>query len=118
MIEIKEVCKTFCNGKIEALGGVSVNISSNKIIGIIGPDGAGKTTLLRIVAGILTPSSGHITIDKTEIDIYGRKTPGSLSLHELSKMISYMPQKFGLYENLSVIENLELYAKLHGIRGD
>jgi ABC-2 type transport system ATP-binding protein len=117
MIEISKISKTFCDGRIMALDEVSLQIPSNKIVGLIGPDGAGKTTLLRIVAGILTPSSGHISINGRDVDTYENGDSGAMSIHELSTMISYMPQKFGLYEDLSVIENLELYAQLHGIHG-
>jgi ABC-2 type transport system ATP-binding protein len=118
MIEISKISKTFCDGKITALDDVSMLIPGNKIVGIIGPDGAGKTTLLRIMAGILTPSSGRILIDGRDVDIYESGSSGMISIRELSRMISYMPQKFGLYEDLSVIENLELYAQLHGIHGE
>ncbi|MDR2459002.1 MAG: ATP-binding cassette domain-containing protein [Holosporales bacterium] len=118
MIEISKISKTFCDGKITALDEVSLQIPNNKIVGIIGPDGAGKTTLLRIMAGILTPSSGCISIDGRNIDIYESGDSSMISIHTLSQMISYMPQRFGLYEDLSVIENLELYAQLHGIHGE
>lgn len=118
MIEIKNLTKTFNKGTLKALNNVSCNIESNKIIGFIGPDGAGKTTLLRIAAGILTPDSGEIFIDSKPLDIYEKKEKDSISLQELHEMISYMPQKFGLYEDLTVMENLELYAQLQNLQGD
>ncbi|MDR0942014.1 MAG: ATP-binding cassette domain-containing protein [Holosporales bacterium] len=123
MIEIKNLTKTFGKGKITALKDVSCNIYSDKIVGFIGPDGSGKTTLLRIMAGILTPDSGEILINGKPLDIYekhihGKHNKDSLSIRELHQTISYMPQKFGLYEELSVIENLELYAKLQGLKGE
>lgn len=118
MIEIKNLTKTFNKGTLKALNNVSCTIESNKIIGFIGPDGAGKTTLLRIAAGILTPDSGEIFIDSKPLDIYEKKEKDSISLQELHEMISYMPQKFGLYEDLTVMENLELYAQLQNLQGD
>jgi len=118
MIEIKNLTKTFNKGTLKALDNVSCNIESNKIIGFIGPDGAGKTTLLRIAAGILTPNSGEILINDKPLDIYEKNDKDSISLQELHEMISYMPQKFGLYEDLTVMENLELYAQLQNLQGD
>lgn len=118
MIEIKNLTKIFNKGTLKALDNVSCNIESNKIIGFIGPDGAGKTTLLRIAAGILTPNSGEILINDKPLDIYEKNDKDSISLQELHEMISYMPQKFGLYEDLTVMENLELYAQLQNLQGD
>ena len=119
MIEIRNLTKEFNKGSITALSSISCNIESNKIIGFIGPDGSGKTTLLRIIAGIMTPTSGEIVIDGKTLDIYEKhkNDPSFMSLSELHNSTSYMPQKFGLYEDLSVIENLELYAKLRNISG-
>ncbi len=117
MIEIKHLTKRFNNGGITALDDVSCQIESNKITGFIGPDGAGKTTLLRMLAGILTPNSGEVIIGDKPLDIYERGNSDFLSIHELQKMTSYMPQKFGLYEDLTVMENLELYAQLQRLEG-
>ncbi len=118
MIEIKNLTKSFNKGTLKALDNVSCNIESNKIIGFIGPDGAGKTTLLRIAAGILTPDSGKIFINNKTLDIYEKNEKGSISIQELHEMLSYMPQKFGLYEDLTIMENLELYAQLQNLQGD
>lgn len=74
---------------------------------LVGADGAGKTTLLRIAAGILQPSAGHVLVFGEEL--YGKK------LAHLQKQCGYMPQKFGLYEDLSVAENFKLYADLFGL---
>ncbi|MDR3224218.1 MAG: ATP-binding cassette domain-containing protein [Holosporales bacterium] len=113
MIKIRGLSKTFNKGNLRALDNVSCDIGSNKIVGFIGPDGAGKTTLLRIVAGILIPDSGNIFVDNIPLDLYEENRRDAISIAELHRMISYMPQKFGQYEDLSVIENLELYARLH-----
>ncbi|MDR2074971.1 MAG: ATP-binding cassette domain-containing protein [Holosporales bacterium] len=106
MIRIQNISKTFNRGTIKALDDVFFTIKRNTMVGIIGPDGSGKTTLLRIIAGILIMDSGNI-------NYFGNS---NMPISELHKNMSYMPQKFGLYEELSVIENLNLYAKLQGVK--
>ena len=103
-VEIKKLIKTF--GKITALDNLSLNIEKGKITGLIGADGAGKTTLLRTIIGLLIP-------DKGDISTLGFNPVTQKD--ELTPLIGYMPQKFGLYEDLTVIENLMLYADLKGI---
>ncbi len=78
------------------------------ITGLVGPDGAGKTTLMRLMAGLLASSAGSIEVNGLD--------PVSQAA-ELREFIGYMPQKFGLYEDLSVRENLELHADLRGVVG-
>lgn len=93
-------------GDNTAISDISVSLEEGKIIGLVGPDGAGKTTFIRLLLGLLLPTSGSIKVlglnPATDVD-------------ELHKYIGYMPQKFGLYEDLSVIENLNLYADLKNI---
>ena len=85
---------------------LSFTVQSGEIFGLVGPDGAGKSTTMRVLAGVLRPNSGRVTI--AGCDVIGEP--------ELAKQyISYMPQRFGLYEDLSVQENLDLYADLHGV---
>ncbi len=108
MIKINNISKTFNRGTLRALDNVSCTIPQNTMVGFIGPDGAGKTTLLRIVSGILDQDSGSISY-------FGQD---NLDVEKLHDIMSYMPQKFGLYEDLSVIENLNLYAKLQGLSGE
>ena len=103
-VEIKNLTKTF--GKVTALDNLSLNIEKGKITGLIGADGAGKTTLLRMIIGLLVPDKGEILT--LGFDPVTQK-------NELTPLIGYMPQKFGLYEDLTVIENLKLYADLKGI---
>ena len=108
LISCKALTKRFRNGReyITALDGVSMDIAPGKIVGLFGPDGAGKTTLLRILAGMLKPDSGTAMV------------MGFDSVKQAARIqssIGYMPQKFGLYENLSVMENLTLYAELHAV---
>ena len=103
-VEIKNLTKKF--GSTVAIDNLSLNIEKGKITGLIGADGAGKTTLLRTIIGLLLPNDGEIKVlgfnPVTEKD-------------ELNQHIGYMPQKFGLYEDLTVIENLRLYADLKGV---
>ena len=91
---------------IVALDDVSLSIGSGTLSALVGPDGAGKTTLLRLAAGLMKPDSGTLTV--LGIDV--AKDPQAVQ-----DRISYMPQRFGLYDDLSVQENLDLYADLHGV---
>jgi len=91
---------------IKALRDLSVAISFGKITGLIGPDGAGKTTLMRLAAGLLRPDAGAVTVLGLDVARQSLQVQAS---------IGYMPQRFGLYEDLTVHENLELYADLQGV---
>ncbi len=91
-----------------ALAALTGEIRSGHITGLVGPDGAGKTTLLRLIAGLMVPSSGSLT------------TLGRDPVHEAAALhceLGYMPQKFGLYEDLTVLENLTLHADLRDVTG-
>ncbi|XUY30600.1 ATP-binding cassette domain-containing protein (plasmid) [Agrobacterium sp. rho-8.1] len=90
----------------EAIDDVSLSVRAGELTAFVGPDGAGKTTLLRMMAGLLRPDDGSLHV--LGIDV--RADPQSVQ-----NRISYMPQRFGLYEDLSVQENLDLYADLHGV---
>jgi ABC-2 type transport system ATP-binding protein len=107
-LQVDRLSKTFqSNGRtIQALDNVSFRVRHGKVTGLIGPDSAGKTTLLRLAAGLLIPESGNITV-------LG-KNASTQSL-EVQSSIGYMPQHFGLYEDLTVQENLDLYADLQGV---
>jgi ABC-2 type transport system ATP-binding protein len=102
------VTKTYVSGDatITALNNVSISVQAGKICGLIGPDGAGKTSLMRLAAGLLKPDSGTITAPG--IDVVSAPL-------QMQSAIGYMPQRFGLYEDLSVQENLDLYADLQGV---
>lgn len=106
-VEIKNLIKTFDSST--AINDLSLNIEKGKITGLIGADGAGKTTLIRLVIGLMLPDSG-------EICTLGLNP--STQKAELNLKIGYMPQKFGLYEDLTVIENLRLYADLKNVPYD
>jgi ABC-2 type transport system ATP-binding protein len=107
-IEILSVSKTFLGMARPALDNITASLRPGIITGLVGPDGAGKTTLIRLMAGLFLPTQGTISI----LGFDTVKEPNSL--HEIT---GYMPQKFGLYEDLTVMENLEFYAKLHGLVG-
>lgn len=106
-VEIKNLIKTFDGSA--AIDDLSLEIEKGKITGLIGADGAGKTTLLRLVIGLLLADSG-------EIVTLGLNP--ATQKKELNPKIGYMPQKFGLYEDLTVIENLRLYADLKEVPHD
>ncbi|MDU1911672.1 ATP-binding cassette domain-containing protein [Fusobacterium sp.] len=94
------------NKKVEALTNINIEIPVGKLTALIGPDGAGKTTFMRLVCGLMMPSEGNITV----LGINTKENP-----QEIQNRISYMPQRFGLYEDLSIQENLNLYADLYGV---
>ena len=108
VVTIDGVSKHFLSGKrkIQALQDISVHIRKGMITGLIGPDGSGKTTLMRLLTGLLVPDTGRITV--FGMDPKGDATP-------VQSSIGYMPQRFGLYEDLTVLENLNLYADLQGV---
>jgi ABC-2 type transport system ATP-binding protein len=89
-----------------ALDGVSATVAPGMITGVVGPDGAGKTTLLRLLAGLLRPTAGRVTVFGYDMATDAAAAHGA---------IGYMPQRFGLYEDLSVAENLSLFADLHAL---
>jgi ABC-2 type transport system ATP-binding protein len=91
---------------VQALDGVSFDIGQGTLAALVGPDGAGKTTLLRLVAGLMLAEAGVLQV--LGIDV-------AADPQQVQTRIAYMPQKFGLYEDLSVLENLNLYADLHGV---
>jgi ABC-2 type transport system ATP-binding protein len=97
------VVKRFPKSPKPALDGVSIAIAPGKMTGLVGPDGAGKTTLIRILAGLIDPDGG-------KVEVLGR----AATAMDRSRL-GYMPQRFGLYEDLTVMENLRLYADLRGL---
>jgi ABC-2 type transport system ATP-binding protein len=92
---------------IRAVDALSFDVRAGEIFGLVGPDGAGKTTTLRILAGIMPPDGGKATVAGFDV----AKDPEAAK-HALS----YMPQRFGLYEDLTVDENIRFYADLFGVR--
>ncbi|OBW92251.1 multidrug ABC transporter ATP-binding protein [Gallibacterium genomosp. 3] len=109
IVVIDAVSKHFKGMDALALDQISARIYPGQMTGLVGPDGAGKTTLIRHLIGLMQPDSGSIQVDQFNVVTEAEQ------IHEIS---GYMPQKFGLYEDLTVIENLSLYADLRGITGD
>lgn len=107
-VSVNGLKKVFRAGKrrITALDGISLSAPAAHITGLIGPDGAGKTTLMRLIAGLLRPDAGRIQALGTDV----AREPA-----HVQASIGYMPQHFGLYEDLTVAENLVLYADLQGV---
>jgi ABC-2 type transport system ATP-binding protein len=107
-IQITNISKIFPGMEKPALDGITAHLNKGMITGLVGPDGAGKTTLIRLMAGLLQPTEGAISVLGLDTVRDAEK------LHDI---LGYMPQKFGLYEDLTVMENLNLYAALHGLEG-
>ena len=105
LIELQGLCKTFPKAKTSALKEITASIPAGEMIGLVGPDGSGKTTLIRLMAALLLPTQGTISIQ-------GKDTvKNSEDIHLLT---GYMPQRFGLYDELTVLQNLTLYFELQG----
>ncbi len=108
-LQARDLSKRFVRGKAEpvtALERVSFEAQHGALTALVGPDGAGKTTLLRLATGLLRADEGSLTVLGLDV---------ATQPQEIQNRISYMPQRFGLYEDLSVQENLDLYADLHGV---
>ncbi|CDH03747.1 ATP-binding cassette domain-containing protein [Xenorhabdus bovienii] len=105
-IILNGVEKTFPGLEVPAVSHLNAEIQGGSVTGLVGPDSAGKTTLIRMLAGLLKPDNGNIKIMGLD--------PIKDSV-EVRSELGYMPQKFGLYEDLTVLENLNLYAELRGV---
>jgi ABC-2 type transport system ATP-binding protein len=107
-LRLEDVRRSFHAGKrvVTALDGITASAARGAVTGLIGPDGAGKTTLMRLIAGLLRADAGRIEV--LGIDV--ARDPLAVQAR-----LGYMPQRFGLYEDLSVRENLDLYADLQGV---
>lgn len=111
LIDCRNVRKIFPDSAgvpFAAVDDVSFRLSAGEIVGLLGPDGAGKTTLIRLITGLMKPHGGSISVLNLDSVKKSRSIQAS---------IGYMPQKFGLYEDLTVRENMELYARMHGVYG-
>lgn len=107
MLVIKELEKTY--GKFKALNSLNLNINEGEIFGFIGPNGAGKSTTMKIISGLLLPDSGEVYVDEIDAIKNNRK---------LKEKIGYMPDFFGVYDNLKACEYLEFYGSIYGINGN
>ncbi|HDI32252.1 MAG TPA: ABC transporter ATP-binding protein, partial [Thermofilum sp.] len=99
-VKVKDLIKYF--GEFQALKGISFSVNEGEIYGLIGPNGAGKTTTFRIIAGLLTPSSGHVKV--LDYD------PGD---RRVKRFISYLPEDAGAYRNITGYEFLKMVAELY-----
>jgi ABC-2 type transport system ATP-binding protein len=106
-VQVNKVSMNF--GLVEAVRQVSFDVTQGTIFGLVGSDGAGKSTLLRMIATMIKPVSGTILIDG--LDAVSEKK-------QVKKRIGYMPQRFGLYQDLTVNENIDFFMDIYGIRGD
>jgi ABC-2 type transport system ATP-binding protein len=107
MLEIKNLTKKY--GKFTALDNLNLEIKKGEIFGFVGPNGAGKTTTMRIIAGLLKANSGIVNVDGVD----ARMNPKGLK-----NKIGYMPDFFGVYDNLKALEYMEFYASIYGLTGD
>ena len=105
MITVASLSKSY--GKLPAVDDVSFSIEPGEAFGLLGPNGAGKSTTIQMLAGVLVPDSGEITID-------GASDP---TRPEVRSSIGVAPQELALYEEMSAVENLELFGALYGLRG-
>src|SRR3989338_8935598 len=105
-IEAKRLSRRF--GATMAVESVDLDVARGEIFGLLGPNGAGKTTLLRLLAGLLDPTAGRATV--LGLDVNRDATP-------LRQRIGYVSQEFTLYGTLTVEENLDFFADLHGVPG-
>jgi ABC-type multidrug transport system ATPase subunit len=108
LVVADEISKRFAPHAAPALERISARIEPGRVTGLVGPDAAGKTTLMRLMAGLLLPDQGRLTVCEADTQT---------GLAVIRRQVSYMPQRFGLYEDLSVIQNLNLYADLRGVVG-
>jgi ABC-2 type transport system ATP-binding protein len=107
--ELRHAFRSKKGPPVQALDGVSLEVRPGELTALIGPDGAGKTTLIRLAAGLLRADSGTLKVLGVDVAVNPQR---------VQDRISYMPQRFGLYEDLTVAENLDLYADLYGITGE
>jgi len=106
-VEVVNLTKKF--GDFTAVDGVTFHIRRREIFGFLGPNGAGKTTTIRVLLGLLRPTSGHATV--LGFDVVRQA-------EEIRKHIGYMSQRFSLYQDLTVGENLDFYGRTYGVRGE
>lgn len=106
MLEIKNLKKRY--GKFQALDGLNMEVGDGELYGFVGPNGAGKTTTIKIITGLLSPDSGQVSIA-------GREAAGDRRW--LKQNIGYVPDFFGVYDNLKVSEYMEFFASCYGIEG-
>jgi len=105
-IELENVTRSFDD--LKAVDSLSIRVEEGEVFGLVGPDGAGKTTTLRMICGLLDPTSGSVKVEGDEV---------SANIDKVKDKIGYMAQRFGLYQDLTVEENMVFYADLFGVTG-
>jgi ABC-2 type transport system ATP-binding protein len=105
-IKTQNLTKAF--GSNVAVNGLNLEVKKGELFGLVGPDGAGKTTIMRLLTALMEPTSGEAWVEGHSILSEGE---------DIKEKIGYMSQKFGLYEDLTVIENIHFYADLYGVPG-
>lgn len=103
MVLIQNIVKTYDKGKVQALRDVSLSVKTGELFGLLGPDGAGKTSLIRIIASLILPDSG-------KMNVFGYDVIKEYKV--IRSLIGYMPGRFSLYQDLTVEENLNFFAKV------
>lgn len=104
IISVKELCKTF--GDFKAVDRITFDVERGEIFGFLGANGAGKTTAMRMLCGLSYPTSGSGTVAGFDVMRQGE---------EIKRHIGYMSQRFSLYDDLTVLENIRLYAGIYGL---
>jgi len=105
-VHTEKLTKIF--GEVTAVDNVTFDINRGEVFGVLGPNGSGKTTTIRMLCGLLTPTSGAATVAGFDVRTQSE---------EIRRNIGYMSQRFGMYEDLTVAENLDFYSSLYGLAG-
>ncbi|MGE5629512.1 MAG: ATP-binding cassette domain-containing protein [Caulobacteraceae bacterium] len=106
MLSIKNLYKSY--GRFQAVNDLNLDVPEGEIFGFVGPNGAGKTTTMKITCGLLSATSGSITVDGVDVTKHSKK---------IKEKIGYMPDFFGVYDDLKVNEYIEFYASIYNIKG-